>query len=195
MAQGEGMWQFEDGRSGSENWKKYAPLDAGKLAACRASPKASISLTNRWGTYRCTLHTAGTQQNSRTGATRSLRLLMPWEDASAASHFKIVAATSNKTNNVGQGNWQFEDGAAGSGNFKNYAPKDNAALHAAVAAGKRVFTINNNWGTYEVTFFSKKNGSQKNVKTGAKRSIRCGNPPMAACGNNLFNQAFSGGYN
>lgn len=69
------------------------------------------------------------------------------------------------------GIWQFEDGASGSGNWRDMSPGDSSDISDARRTGKPV-VLQNAYGTYEVTLDSPISGKQRNVKTNATRSVR-----------------------
>lgn len=79
-------------------------------------------------------------------------------------------------------NWYFEDGRAGSGQWKQYSPGDSAVLragsNAAGAGGPNTITLSNRWGTYTVTLnATQTGGKQVNSMTGGTRRVICGTPP------------------
>ncbi len=72
--------------------------------------------------------------------------------------------------------WQWEDGTKGSGQWKNYIPKDDTAIEQLYKAKGKSVTLNNSWGKYiiDLTYQGSGNvtGTQKKVSSGWVRPIR-----------------------
>jgi hypothetical protein len=75
--------------------------------------------------------------------------------------------------------WQFEDGQAKSGEWRDYTSQDSVSLEKAFAAKSPTTQITNRWGTYDITFVFTKtadsafgSGTQKSKKNSFVRPIR-----------------------
>jgi len=71
--------------------------------------------------------------------------------------------------------WQFEDGRAGSGKWKDYNRDDARQLNVAMQSGNNNVMIRNRFGTYDITLPSRPDqmGTQRNRRSGARRRVRC----------------------
>ena len=72
--------------------------------------------------------------------------------------------------------WQWEDGQKGSGQWKNYIPKDDSTIEALFKKKGKQCTLKNSWGTYiiDLTYTSggQVTGTQKKQASGWVRPIR-----------------------
>ena len=174
-SQGVGIWQFEDGKPGSGQWKNYIRTDATKLSAARSQGLHTCRLTNKWGTYAVTMSFVGTQRNMRSNASRRVRFndgsssTSSWNNSSGGAN--IVSGTTVTLSSSGK--WQFEDGNAGSGNWRDMLPQDQLSLDRAVSQGQTSTMVTNRFGTYQIQFMNPPTRAvQKNVRTNGTRNIR-----------------------
>ena len=89
---------------------------------------------------------------------------------------KLIYPPVKKTSKKIEYKWQWEDGQKGSGQWKNYIPKDDSTIEALFKKKGKQCTLKNSWGTYiiDLTYTSggQVTGTQKKQASGWVRPIR-----------------------
>ena len=91
---------------------------------------------------------------------------------------KLIYPPVKKTSKKMEYKWQWEDGQKGSGQWKNYIPKDDATIEALFKKKGKQCTLKNSWGTYiiDLTYTNASGnhvtGTQKKQASGWVRPIR-----------------------